>query len=234
MKKLLIAVLSIAAAGSPHLIRGSVQEGVKVSKAARKAGIETEFLVAGMSCDDCAESASKVLKKIPGVRHAKVDFDLKEAVIKSRGEVSKGEVRKALSTLGFEARFPGDVVPPPLSEEEKTGLDIKIVSYGEAIEISQHLAPGKITIFDYYADWCGPCHLLTRKLERLLVEYENLALRQVDIGDWESDAAKQATEEFEMSGLPYVRIYGPKGKFLGVVEGNQIEKVEEMIRGPRQ
>ena len=37
MKKLLIAVLSIAAAGSPHLIRGSVQEGVKVSKAAKKA-----------------------------------------------------------------------------------------------------------------------------------------------------------------------------------------------------
>ena len=110
MQKILIAVLSVAAAGSPDLMRASVQEGVKASKAARKAGTETQFLVAGMSCDDCAESASKVLKKIPGVRQAKVDFDSKEAVIKSRGEVSESEVRKALGTLSFEARFPGSEI----------------------------------------------------------------------------------------------------------------------------
>ena len=232
MKRLLIAVVSIVVAGSPGLMKGSAQEGVKASKAARKAGTETEFLVAGMSCDSCALSASKVLKKIPGVRQAKVDFDSKEAVIKSRREISESEVREALATLGFEACFPGDVVPQPLSEEEKAGLDIKTASHGEAIEISQHLAPGKITVFDYYADWCGPCYLLTPKLERLLLKYENLALRQVDISDWESDAAKQATEEFDLPGLPYVRIYGPKGKLLGVVEGNQIEKVEEIIRSP--
>ncbi len=117
-----------------------------------------------------------------------------------------------------------------LSEAEKAGLDIETASKGEALSIRDHLAAGKTTIFDYYADWCGPCHLLSPKLERLVLEYQNLALRKVDIGDWETEVAKQATKEFGLPGLPYVRIYGPSGKLVGTVHGNRIEEVEEIIR----
>ena len=192
--------------------------------------IETEFSLAGMSCATCANPATKALGDISGVLDVKVDFHSKKAIVKAKREIARDEIREALKTLGFEAHFPGDPVVEALSETEKASLDIETASDGEALKIRDHLAPDKITIFDYYADWCGPCHLLSPKLERLLLKYQNLALRKVDIGDWETKVAKQATKEFDLPGLPYVRIYGPREELLGTVHGNRIEEVEAIIR----
>lgn len=195
-----------------------------------RSAIETEFSLAGLSCADCANQATKALSGIPGVLEVEVDFDSKKAVVRTAREITRDEIRESLETLGFEARFPGNQVVVPLSEAEKADLDIGTTPKGEALKIEDHLAVGKITIFDYYADWCGPCHLLSPKLERLLLKYQNLALRKVDIIDWETEAAKQATKEFKLPGLPYVRIYSPTGKLSGTVHGNRIEQVEEIIR----
>ena len=189
----------------------------------------TEFSVAGMVCEDCAKSAQQLLGQIPGVTKAAVYLESEIAILRSTRVLTPTEIREALGTMGFEARFPGDVVIEALSEEEKVNLDIEVASRGDAILLKEHLAPGKITIFDYYADWCGPCHLLSPKLERLLLKYPDLALRTVDLVDWESEAAKQATREFALAGLPYVSIYNREGSLLGRVQGNQIEKVEEVI-----
>jgi thiol-disulfide isomerase/thioredoxin len=84
---------------------------------------------------------------------------------------------------------------------------------------------------DFFADWCGPCHLLTPKLERLVLNHDKLALRKVDISNWESPAARQATAEFGMPGLPYVRIYDERGQLLGAVHGNHIDQVEHIVKG---
>jgi len=186
-----------------------------------------------MTCGTCANTATGLLAGIPGVHAACVDFDSGRGTVAAERGVGAADIRSALSASGFEARFPGDAPAEsgPLSEEDRAGLDIRTVSHGEAVSIAAQLAPGKVTIFDYYADWCGPCHLLTPKLERLLMRYGNVALRKVDIVDWESDAAKQATREFRLSGLPYVRVYGPDGSLLGSVVGNHVERVEALLEG---
>ncbi len=213
MRKHLLLLLLVALAGSA------------VGFGKEKPSLTLEFSVAGMSCDGCAQNATKVLKKIRGVQTVTIDFASQHAVVTGR-EITREQIEEALGTFGFEARFSGDTIVQSLSEEEKAGLDIATASHGEAFELADHLTAGKITIFDYYADWCGPCHLLTPKLERLLLKYDGLALRTVDISSWESEAAKQAN----LPGLPFVRIYGPQGKLLGSVQGNQIQKVEEVIQ----
>ena len=192
-----------------------------------------EFEVKGMTCDTCAGTATGLLADVPGVHDARVDFETASGVVLADEGVTASAIRSALSSYGFEARFPGDdpADSVPLSEEERSGLDIRTVSHGEVVNINAELAPEKVTIFDYYADWCGPCHLLTPKLERLVKRYGNVALRKVDIVDWESEAAKQATREFRLSGLPYVRVYGPDGRALGSVVGNHVEQVEALIEG---
>jgi copper chaperone CopZ len=214
MRRQLLALLLVTLAGSA------------VGFGKEKTSLTLEFSVAGMSCADCAQNATKVLKKIGGVRTVTIDFASQHAILTATREISREQVEEALGTFGFEARFPGDTIVQPLSEEEKAELDIATASHGEAFELAHHLAAGKITLFDYYADWCGPCHLLTPKLERLLLKYDDLALRTVDISTWESEAAQQAN----LPGLPYVRIYGPQGKLLGSVQGNQIQEVEEVIQ----
>lgn len=191
------------------------------------------FEIAGMSCEtSCAPAAKKALEKIPGVTTASVNFTRKEGRIEASRKVSADEVRRALSATGFEARFPGDDRGQPLTAEERRRADIATASRGEAFDIRKHLAPGKITLFDYWAEWCGPCHVLTPKLERLALE-KGFALRKVDISDWDSPAGKQATREFQLPALPYVRLYGPDGRFLGAVVGNDIDAIKKIVEENR-
>jgi thiol-disulfide isomerase/thioredoxin len=190
----------------------------------------SEFEVAGLSCDLCAAKAIEALKTIPNVIKAEVAFATSRARVEATRKVADDEIRRALGTLGFEARFAGDLVVKPLTAEERKTLDIVIASRGEAFNIRKHLARGKFTIFDFWAEWCGPCHVLTPKLEQLVKENANVALRTIDLKNWESAAAKQATNDFKLPGLPYVRVYGPDGKFRGAVVGNDIEKIKELIR----
>jgi len=95
--------------------------------------------------------------------------------------------------------------------------------------VKDHLSTGKITIFDFYADWCGPCRVFSPKLERLLVDHPKVALVKVDIVNWESSVSKQLTKEYQLPSLPFVLLFDDKGKLLGKVRGNFIEKVEAIV-----
>ena len=58
---------------------------------------------------------------------------------------------------------------------------------------------------------------------------DNLALRKADIVDWKSNLAKQLTKEYKLPALPFTLIFDDTGNLLGKVEGNDIEKVKEIV-----
>lgn len=190
-----------------------------------------EFKVLGMACGACAKNATDLLEKIPRVQEANVDFDSKNARVQADGAVTREQIRQALSAFGFEAQFPGEKLDElqPLSEEVRATLDIRTLSGGKKIRIKDHLSPGKIIIFDFYAEWCGPCHLLSPRLERLVRRYPEAALRKVDLIDWKTPVARQATREFKLPGLPFTVIFDDRGKEVGRVQGNFIEKIEAIV-----
>ncbi|HEY0140196.1 MAG TPA: thioredoxin domain-containing protein [Thermoanaerobaculia bacterium] len=202
---------------------------VMTAGAAAQQTFVAEFDVAGLTCDGCAGTATDALRKIPGVVKAEVTYATRRARVEAKRRIEEAELRAALAKFGFEARFPNDVVVKPLTAEERSRADIKVASRGEALDVRKHLARGKYTIFDFWAEWCGPCHVLTPKIERLVAERTNVALRTVDLKQWDSPAGKQATKEFKVPGLPYVRVYGPDGRFVGEVVGNDIEKIRKLI-----
>ena len=188
------------------------------------------FVVYGMTCDACAKNATQKVQELLGVAKVDVDFDSKQGMVQAaRGTTAFAEIQSALRTLGFEAMRASERPVAPLSDAEKKTLDIQSLGQGKRFDIREHLATGKVTVFDYYADWCGPCHLLTPKLERLVLKYENVALRKVNIGTWGSAAADQASSEFELPGLPFTRVFDSRGKLLGQVHGNFIEQIEAIV-----
>ena len=73
-------------------------------------------------------------------------------------------------------------------------------------------------------------------IEALPQKYNNrVAIRKINIVSWKSDAFKQAKDEFGVKAIPYLRIYGTDGEFLGeeTFKGKQIEDltyVEELIQ----
>jgi len=103
-------------------------------------------------------------------------------------------------------------------------LDIASYTDGKRVDFAKIAAPGKITIVDFYADWCGPCHVLETRLQHLLKGNRNLALRRVDVGKWDNAAAKQITE-LRAKELPYVRVYDARGKFVAAVAGGMWDEV---------
>ncbi|MCA8921863.1 MAG: thioredoxin family protein [Planctomycetes bacterium] len=133
-----------------------------------------------------------------------------------------------LPSIGSQAAAPE---PEPLTPEERARVDVETISHGEAVDLEQHLVAGKFTVVDFYADWCGPCSILGKELERLALEREDVAIRKVDIVDWKTPVAKQATEVYELPGLPYLRVYGPEGELLGAVDRNDIQAVRALVEG---
>ena len=191
-----------------------------------------DFEIVGLTCELCVTNAEKALRGIDGVTSAKVTLESGMATVVAKREIANDEIRRALAKHGFDAGFANDPFPR-LSAEERAKLDIATASKGEAFDLARHMARGKVTIVDFWAEWCGPCHALTPKLERLVRDGNGIALRTIELPTWESPSAKQATAEFRLPGLPYVRVYGPNGRFLGAVTGNDIEKVKKLIDSAR-
>ena len=187
------------------------------------------------------------LIKVPGVKMAMVSFAQKSAKITFSGNVTREQLVKVIISSGEKIRCDGDVPPTSslstdentsaakrLSADEIAKLDIKTISTGNAIQVTDFLVKGKYTLVDYFADWCGLCEALMPRLERLVKARSDIALRKVDIINWTSEVAKQATRDFKLPGLPYVRVYGPDGKFLGHATKDHYETIEALVGGNRR
>ncbi|CAG8484899.1 6861_t:CDS:2 [Acaulospora morrowiae] len=80
-------------------------------------------------------------------------------------------------------------------------------------------------IVDFYADWCGPCKLLTPILERVVKDNKRVTLVKVD-----ADANQQVTDKYEITGLPTVFCFHkgkPKVHFIGVKSEGHIKDFVE-------
>lgn len=88
---------------------------------------------------------------------------------------------------------------------------IKLISNGEKVDLKQYLVKDYVVIFDFYADWCGPCKVLGPKIEELVNKDAKLLLRKINIVNWGSDVSKQYLIQF----VPNVRVYNPQGQLVG-------------------
>jgi len=188
--------------------------------------ISLTFKVIGIDCSACAPPVIKALSSVDGVKNARVDTTAKTATVEIPADFDREKLRTAMSNAGFQAVFPGeqprDIEPLP-AEVLKT-LDIESYTDGRRVDIEKIVAPGKVTVVDFYADWCGPCHVLETRLQHLMQGRKNLAVRRVNIGKWDNAAARQATE-LRAEALPYIRVYDARGKFVTAVTGGMWDEV---------
>jgi thiol-disulfide isomerase/thioredoxin len=135
-----------------------------------------------------------------------------------------------LAALGAGARpLPGDF-PGDLQERhvDERGLDIRTISEGQEVSLQRHLVRGKVTIFDYTAEWCKPCRILGGKLAELARREKRIAIRKIDVTEWNAPVVRQHLTGIK--GLPYVEVFDRKGRRVISLQIPQVWKIEEVVR----
>ncbi len=101
-----------------------------------------------------------------------------------------------------------------------------VVRNGDRIRLTTVLARGQYTVFEFYADWCHACEELAPKLETMANETDGVALRRINIKDWESPVAKQ----YEIKSLPHLIMFDKKGKQVAEGRDQVVRRMVDLQR----
>lgn len=105
------------------------------------------------------------------------------------------------------------------------GQPSEVISHGAQVDINQHLALGNVTVLEFYADWCGPCRMLSPSLEQMAQTDPEVALRKIDIVRW----GTPVTHQFDVNSVPQVNVYNRAGGLVGTVRGADFDSVKRYV-----
>jgi copper chaperone CopZ len=192
---------------------------------------QLRFTVIGIDCKECAPPLVRALREIPGVKTASLDWKKGVAIVDVAPGFDRAKIKKAVDAIGYEAIFEGENRKEFAALPADVVAKLDIVSYDGAtkVDLKKVPVPGRITVLDYWAEWCSPCHFLEKRLQHVMNANPGMALRRVNVGKWDNAAARQATSEFRLEALPYVRVYDARGKFVGDVTGGSWDDLLKVL-----
>jgi thioredoxin 1 len=81
-----------------------------------------------------------------------------------------------------------------------------------------------VTLVDFYADWCGPCRMMTPVIEEIADELSGkLKVAKLDI-----DSSQKTTAAFEVTSIPTLILFkGGKEirRIVGLKDGDTLKKM---------
>jgi thioredoxin len=83
---------------------------------------------------------------------------------------------------------------------------------------------GKITIVDFYADWCGPCRKIGPVLEKIAESNPDIVLQKVNV-----DQHHDVVQEYNITGIPHIIIYDKAGGEVDTVIGANESPVRKAV-----
>lgn len=122
-----------------------------------------------------------------------------------------------------------DLTFEPLPELSPDADVVWLARAGEDVpSLDAHAVQGKVTVFDFYAEWCAACRKVDGHVyERLAAGDAKLAYRKLNIVEWESPLAQRYVKN--IPSLPYVVIYGAGGKLYKALHGADLAALDQAI-----
>ncbi|MEI6327056.1 MAG: thioredoxin [Candidatus Roizmanbacteria bacterium] len=92
---------------------------------------------------------------------------------------------------------------------------------------SSFITKNKVTVVDFYADWCGPCKVVGPILEGLSNE-----LTQISFGKVNADDEGELAGQFNISSIPTVLIFkngAPVNQLVGAMSKDAFKRAFEAV-----
>jgi len=189
--------------------------------------------IADSDCASCGSMMAEEIQDMPDIE--KAEYDVKKVEVTAYykpGTVKPEELVKRLDWLNYDIRIGSGHGSYQARKDFGEELDVKIIVHdGSAVNLSEHLVAHKVTVVDFFADWCGPCRKIDELMAEILKENPDVAFRKVNIVDWESPAAKQHLGD--ASNIPHVMVFTPAGTLLTQISGVKATEIKEAIEKAR-
>ncbi len=144
---------------------------------------------------------TKDLKKMDPYKYQELFSDLKSSQKNNKNSKAKSSKSK------------------PTAKKNSGKSIIQVIAQGNTVNLSDHLESGRYVIFDFYANWCGPCKRMAPALEGLVRSYPaHVALKKIDIQNWSTPVARQ----HGIRSIPYVVLYDPNGRKVSGVSARNV------------
>lgn len=116
---------------------------------------------------------------------------------------------------------------PPKKPPESADV-VEIVKDGEDLTaLEPHRVPGKVTVFDFYAAWCPPCRKVDEHLYPTLARRDDIALRKINVGSWDTPVAERYLGE--VAELPYLVVFAKDGRRVAAISGANFGEIDRAI-----
>ncbi len=95
-----------------------------------------------------------------------------------------------------------------------------------AREVEQHEG---VTIVDFWAEWCGPCHIVARIVKEIAGEYDG----RIKVAKLDVDANQKTAVRFDVRSIPSILFFND-GEHVDTVVGavpkaHLVEKIEQHL-----
>ena len=112
--------------------------------------------------------------------------------------------------------------------EPPADADLQMVSREQALAgLDGVVAAGKTTVVDFWAAWCVPCRQTAGELNLRLRHDRTLAVRKVEIRDWDDPLAQRYLGGTVK--LPLLVVFDAKGTEVGRVNGHDPEALDTLL-----
>jgi len=185
------------------------------------------YSIQGADCSSCGEKIRTALKKVKGVKKTAFDMRKVELTVEMEDGVADSVVLAAAEGVGLHAIVgagQGAYLP---KEPYPAGADVlELNKDGASVGPLDTLrVAGKFTVFDVYADWCGPCRDVDKKLREIVAGRPDVAVRKLVVLDFDSPLARELGLEM----LPHVIVYTPEGKKTEI-RGAELGKIDKALK----